>query len=334
MNSLENLFLHSKKEEMYEFLKRINPKKTPKYESITKKDIYNSVLALYKEDPEIILNICSMEEIEILKLLLVKTIPEPLNYVDYIVFEKLKKNYLIMKDKEYYIPDDIINYVKMAINLFDFKEYSIKDIKDSVLLGIARIYNVILVDDLIPLLEEYSSYIDSNLLHHYIAKSYKLRDKIDIIKYNQKYYMVSKECNYYKDVLKLKDLPFKKYPYTLESVISIGKYKINLFDESIFNYLHFLEEHLEPCYIDSFLDDLLLYCNFGLKDQEVLKLICGGIDELYQKTEEVIPEFPVWIFNGNPLKNYQESLDLPKKNELCFCGSGKKFKHCCMKKIG
>lgn len=331
--TLKEVFLHSKKEDLYNFLKKISKNKIIKYASITREEIYNKVIEIYKEDPEVILNICCVEDIELLKKLLVNDLSESYSYVDFTVLNNLMKNFLILKDENYYIPSDLVNYIKMAINLFQFKEYSIKDIKASVLLGIARIYNVIDLEELFPLLEGYYVLENKRSLKHYIKNSLRLKEKIKIVKLEEREYLISLENKCYKDVLSLRCIPIKHYSYTLEEVISIGKYKINLFNEPLFKYLHFLELHLVTSYIEKFLDDLVIYCGFGLNDLDVLNKICGNIPELYKNTLEIIKYFPIWIYNGNPLSQYEKNIILPNRNEPCICGSGKKFKHCCKKKF-
>lgn len=333
MMTLKEFFLHSKKEDIYNFLKRISKNKIVKYTSITREEIYNKVLAIYKENPEVILSICSVEEVELLKKLLIDDLNESYSYVDFTVLNNLMKNFLVLKEEKYYIPSDLVNYIKMAINLFDFKEYSIKDIKVSVLLGISRIYNVIDLEDLLPLLERCYVYENKNGLKNYIKNNLRLNEKISIVKYKEREYLISLENKCYKDVLELRTLPIKHYIYTLEEIISVGKYKINLFNETLFKYLHFLELHLVTPYIETFLDDLIIYCGFGLNDLDVLKKICGNVMELYENALEIIKYFPVWIYNGNSLEQYEKNIILPNKNDLCICGSGKKFKHCCKKKF-
>ena len=136
--------------------------------------------------------------------------------------------------------------------------------------------------------------------------------------------------NFYKDVLKLRK-NFKRATYSLEELISFGKYKLNLFQEKTFNFLNFLELHLPAGSIDLFVNDLLFYCGFDLHNEGMLLQICDNVVDLYQETTAVISSFPVWIYYGNCLNNLKENIILPDKNEPCICGSGKKFKNCCEK---
>ena len=231
MMSLKDLFDKTKKEVVYEFYKKI-VKNYKKYKSVTKAVMYNEILNSYYEDPEIILRMSSVEEISILKsLVFEEEIVKNDGYIEYLLFENLKKNFLIMEDDKFYIPEDLINYVKMALNMYDAKEHSFKDVTDSVLLGLTRIYNCLEINEYTNMLAKYFINILPHDLKVYIAANPKIKNKISLIKYKKKEYIISLEYFQYKSVLELsKD--YYKYPeYSLESVISIGKYKINLFNK-------------------------------------------------------------------------------------------------------
>ena len=156
---LKEFMLHDKKENVYAFYERLNSNPVP-YEEITRNDIYHNIISLYKDDPERILKLCSMEEIHILKSLIEENSKKQENgYIDYLLFQNLLHNYLILDSStEYYIPEDIYNYVKMAINLFDEKTYSLLDVIDSTILGMSRVYNTLELELFLDVLKSY--YID------------------------------------------------------------------------------------------------------------------------------------------------------------------------------
>ena len=113
-----------------------------------------------------------------------KEVHDNYGYLEYIVVTNLKINYLILKDKEnYYIPEDIINYVKMSLNIFNEKSYSFKDVTDSVVLGLISVYNVVSSQEFVNLLAKH--YINMALkdLKGYIEANPKLSHKIEVIKY-------------------------------------------------------------------------------------------------------------------------------------------------------
>ena len=294
--------------------------------------MYRNIISLYKDDPEIILRLCSMEEIGILKKLLDGNIKRQENgYIDYLLFQNLMSNYLILlENNEYYIPDDLVNCVKMAMNLFDEKSYSIQDILDSVLIGMARVYNVLTLEEVIQILGEYSIQYDVLSFKKCVKDNLKWKEKLEIVRYKKQDYLVSLEFPYYKDVLDLRK-NFKVAKYTLKELISFGKYKLNLFQEKTLHFLNFLEMHLRPWAIHSFINDLIFYAGFDINNESVLFNICDSIEELYKQVVDVIPSFPVWIYYGNHLDNLKENMILPDKNDPCICGSGKKFKNCCEK---
>ena len=329
---LEDTLLKTNKKQVYAFYQKVwdHPKA---YEEVTRNDIYWNIISLYKEDPEIILRLCSMEEIHILQKLLEENVRKQENgYIDYLLFTNLQDNFLIyLDDGEYAIFEDLVNYVKMAMNLLDEKAYSIEDVMDSVLIGLVRVYNAIKLVNAITLLKSYAIYFDEASLKLRIKKQAKLKNKVAIIRYQKQDYIVSLEFPYHKDVLSLRK-DFKMADYTLESMISYGKYKLNLFQENILNFLNFLEVHLDPRSIDLFLNDLIYYCGFDINNDGLLyNNICDGIEALYKEVINVIAEFPVWIYYGNNLHTFKDHMILPNRNDPCICGSGKKFKNCCEK---
>ena len=330
--TLKEYITKEDKLEVYNFYRRLKEK--PKdYESISRLEMYNEIINIYKEDPEVILKLLTSEEIHCLKSLVnEKEIHDNYSYLEYVVVTNLKTNYLILKENNnYYIPKDILNYIKMALNMFDEKSYSFKDVTDSVLLGLSRIYNVVLLEDFINLLaKQYINMVPKDL-KKYIEANPKICDKISVIKYQKQEYVISLEHYYYKDILSLRKNYYKYNDYSLESVISIGKYKLNLFKEEVFNFLNFLECHLEPKYIELIVNDLVVYCGFDIRDEETLNNIADNIADLIVEIKKALCYFPIWIYKGNTSKTLKENTILPDKNDLCLCGSGKKFKHCCRK---
>lgn len=330
--TLKEYISKTSKEEVYAFYSKIILK--PKnYESISRVDIYNEIIIKYKENPEVILNLCTLEEIESLKNLInEKELYDNHGYLEYVVVTNLKNNYLILKDEKYYIPSDIKNYVKMALNVYDSKSYSFRDVTDSVIIGISRIYNVVSVKEFINMLAKHFINIGEKDLKKYIETNPKLAHKISVTRYQKEDYVISLEFYHFKDILALRKDYFQYKDYTLEEVISIGKYKINLFKEEVFSFLNFLENHLDPKYIDLILNDLIIYAGFDLKEEETLNFIADNITELLQEIKKVLIYFPIWIYKGNTSETINKNIILPDKNAPCICGSGKKFKHCCRKK--
>ena len=161
MKTLKELFKESKKEVSYSFYLKV-VKQPLDYEKITRDKIYEQIMDAYYDDPEIILRMCSLEELNILKRLLEKNIlKEESGYIESVLFHNLKSNYLAFEsDKEYYLPKDLINPIKMAFNIFNEEEYSPKDFLDCVILGLIRIYNVVSLSDFIKYLENYNIYYD------------------------------------------------------------------------------------------------------------------------------------------------------------------------------
>ncbi|MCI8670754.1 MAG: hypothetical protein HFI36_01810 [Bacilli bacterium] len=294
MMSLKDLFDKTKKEVVYEFYKKI-VKNYKKYKSVTKAVMYNEILNSYYEDPEIILRMSSVEEISILKsLVFEEEIVKNDGYIEYLLFENLKKNFLIMEDDKFYIPEDLINYVKMAINVYDEKEYSWYDIIDSAIVGFVRIYNALSVTKMVELLNDYNTKFDVKSLKSYINSSLKFKNIVRIKRHLGKYYVVSLENLFYKDIIGFK-LIFTKKNYRLEEIISIGKYKINLFKEPIFQFLSFLERYLQTESIDKIINKLVTYTGIEIHNTKELKAIAENDEVLYKEMLKVLPYFPVWL---------------------------------------
>ncbi len=299
---LKDLFLNMDKKELYAFYESIVPIPNM-YEKVTRSDMYKEILKAYFDDPEIIINLCTMEELNILKSL----IAEPLKkvgtgYIEYILFKNLESNYLVFSnDTEYYIPEDLVNYIKMAFNVWNEHEYSFIDIKDSVILGLLVIYNVLSIEEMLRVLEMHSINMSAKELKNYLLKP-KLAQYISTTRYKKVEYVISKEYEYYQDILKNRVEIAKNY-YSLESVISIGKYRINLFEPSLFEFLSFLENHFEVEAIAIIINNLIIAIGCNILTKDLIAKIANNIPELIEQIEKINVLFPCWIYNGNMLKS-------------------------------
>ena len=187
------------KEALYAFYTRIikDPKR---YDKITKIAMVNNIIDEYKKNPEIILSLCSIEEINILKNFINENNHENNNYIEYLLYKNLTNNYLLNKNNnKYEIPSDILNYIKMAINLLNEEELSYIDVMDYAILGLIRIYNIISVETLKVLLTEYNISFKINI-KEYIKNNPKLNYLIGTTKIKNTEYIYSKEYPYYKDI--------------------------------------------------------------------------------------------------------------------------------------
>ncbi len=333
MKTLKEIFKESKKEDIYNYYLRFvtNPKE---YNKITREEMFDCIFKIFKETPEVITTMGTIEEVNILKRLInEEEVKETNGYLDYLLLKNLQENYLIYEEeKHYYIPKDIFNYVKMALNIYNEQEYTYHDISDSVILGLIRMHNVLSIDDFINYLRSYNIILDKATCKNYLKNNIRLNNLIGVVKYKKQDYIISLEYNYYRDILNLKTNDLPRPTYTLEQMISLGKYNLDLFKEDIFNFLSFLEGHLEARIIKLVLDDLRIYAGFDINNLTVLKNISGNINELYLKVVNVINFFPCWIYNGNNIIELANLKKEIKPNEPCPCGSGKKYKKCCGKK--
>jgi len=321
MITLEELIKHEEKEDVYLFYESVSPNPKP-YSKISREGMYQEILSIYKEDPEIILKLISVEEINLLKELLeANKKVEKYGYIEYLLFQDLENNYLIIKGStEYYIPEDLFNYVKMALNLFNQNEYFYKDIVDSIIIGLTRIYNALDLEALNALLVKYNTKFEIGELRTYIAESLYLKGKVVLVEYQNKEYITDSYFIFYEDVLKLRIGVNLNLDYTLEEVISIGKYHINLFKEPVLKFLNFLEGHLNREYIKIILDDLIVYAGMHINNLDTLKKIACDIDSLFEEAKKIIAYLPNWIINK------EENKPIPKHSKNKIFGQKLFFK--------
>ena len=299
MKTLKEFFNENKKELSYNFYRKILKKPQP-YTKITRSQIYEEIMDAFYDDPEIVLRMCNVEQIILLQKLVTENFSkDKVGYIEGILLNDLTGNYLVFENElEYYIPKDLVNTIKMALNLYNESEYSMKDVVDSVILGLMRIYNVALLTDFIEYLQKYSIIYDIKGLKEYLKSDFKDKDKLAIKKYQKKEYIILLEYDYYQDIINLTEECEPTF-YSLEEVISIGKYKINLFQEPIFNFLNFLEAHLTYKYVELIIHDLVLYAGFGLENEGILMQMADNILTLYNEMLKVIPYLPCWVYKGN-----------------------------------
>ena len=110
----------------------------------------------------------------------------------------------------------------------------------------------------------------------------------------------------YKDIFDEINQDIEPYKFMLDEVVSIGKYRINLFDQNIIDFITFLEMHLPSFYVEKVIKEISLYSGFGIDNDDILKSISGNIEALYQELKKAYPSFPCWIYKGWPQKRIKE----------------------------
>ena len=302
--TFKDFILKNKKEETYNFYNKV-VRKPQAITKVTKIKMYEEIIANYTEYPEIILNMLTTEQIEILRVILQEDNykNEDYGYLNFMVLKDLKLNHLVFANEEkVYIPEDLINPVKMAINIYNKDEYLNLDIVNNVVLGLIRIYNVVKLDDFLEYLKDYQIVYKKDDFKKYCHGSLRNYHKIGIRKYHNVEYVISLEIPTYKDIIDEVKEDIEPFSYSLEEVISIGKYWLNLFDKEQINFLTFIEVHLPSMYIEKTIKDVILYSGFGISNEELLKAISGNINSLYEALKKVYPSLPCWIYKGWPQK--------------------------------
>ncbi|MDE5539486.1 MAG: hypothetical protein K2J20_03260, partial [Bacilli bacterium] len=133
---------------------------------------------------------------------------------------------------------------------------------------------------------------------NYIKTNPRLQDKVMGKNYKTVNYVISLENQFYRDILGLRQNKSISKTYNLEEIVSVGKYKINLFNEQILKFLNFLEMHLAPIYTDQVINELIIYRGLEIDDLRVLRSIADNIEPLYQALEKIVDSIPSWI-NGD-----------------------------------
>ena len=318
MKNLKDILKETNKEIVYNYyLKFVS--KPQEYSKITREEMYNYIIKTFKEKEDLITDLCSIEEINILKRLIDnEKVTKEEGYLDYVLLDNLKNNFLInYEDNSYYIPKDIFNLVKMALNIYNEEEYTYKDVTDSVIIGMSRIYNVLTVEEFINYLKEYNIIFEMKAFHKYINKNPRLNRVVAFKRYNHIEYVISLENKYSDYVLKLKKEDIKPARYTLEETVSIGKYSIDLFIEPIFDTLSFLESNLEPKHIKELLDILIIIIGKGIMNYSELHEFACGNEKIYYNLFMLTECLPCWLLNGNSglhmkLKKEKEEKDKQK----------------------
>lgn len=115
-----------------------------------------------------------------------------------------------------------------------------------------------------------------------------------------------------------------------------------------FNNVEELEENINNviyCYKlnQDVLDGVMAVLNMGIFNEEMLNIILEDngfsllnkkVHQLYNDLKGYVNRYPVWYLNGFSLYEMNSVKNANKKvgrNELCPCGSGKKYKKCCGK---
>ncbi len=299
MKTLKEFLETFAKQHYYTYYKKVISK-PKKMAEVTNMEMYDAIIDLYKEDPEVIIQLCNIEEMQILNNLIDFNIKkEGLTFLDYCHLVKLQKNFLIIAgEKEYYIPSDILNYIKMALNLYDEEKEVFTDVANNTILGLIRIHATQPLPTFIKTLEKYKQFYTEDSLRLTIKKSLYLKDKVDIIKYQNEPYVVSLEFHNCQKLIHLTAYNITPPYYKLEEIVSIGKYHVDLFKQPILQFISLLESHMEANPIYGLVNRIIFYAGCGLDDPEDIRKIACDIEELYQGILKVLPYLPVWIYNG------------------------------------
>ncbi|MGI6329375.1 MAG: YecA family protein [Bacilli bacterium] len=337
-------------------------KKEPKeYQKITKYQIILDIYEMYNSNPDFIKDICSTEELLLLKKILKGEVENIVitkkeeTYERYNLLNSLEQKFLLSLDffdPKIKVPEEIEKSIKIALKNFNKEELKERDELRYLIVGLIRTYFLLTRDEFFQYFSEYYSlsYVD---LNNYIDNN--LYFKRFITKLPDDYYL-SKEYEIYLEVItnerKKKNSSFF-HLYKKEELISVGKNRINLEDEDINKFYNFLLKKIKGNIIlehsiDYFIEiaiafdikNVTKYLEFILSfitdEKEISNAMLQIIIKAYNK-------FPNWINNGvapfyalEETKNDNDSIInvIPSnkigRNDPCPCGSGKKYKKCCL----
>jgi len=330
-------------------------KEPEEYDKITKYKMVLSVYEMFNESPSLILEICTTEELLLLKKLLKK--PIPITHPSDEIFTSLHNKFLLLLDftsglNE--IPSEVEQAIKQALNNFDEVKSREKDELNYLLVGIIRTYFILTLDEMFGVFSEYHALSYVNLKNH-LKESLYLRRFID--SNNENVYISEEYLDYLDWVLDTLDNRENDFNhlYKKSELVSVGKHRVNLEDSDIKKLYQLIERNTEQFAQNLLLNQFKTLTALSMPDgfHEFLNYLHRFSNEkieMNNKTLQIVMnawnKMPNWTMKGvaphYAAKASKEELEskpnelqvkLPAKygrNEPCPCGSDKKYKKCCL----
>ncbi len=232
------------------------------------------------------------------------------------------------------IPRDILDNIKTSIEDEEISN-SISNTQKWVRAASGLLYfygaleKEILHNMLVKILEEEKSYDEFTNMIDIICKNGKLIKNVDNIYYYYKVEQPKELVDYHKkSPLEYLNIDIKLiYTFGMEDAFNYNESNYTLYE------LFANEYKLLPLDAENLVSECGFKVNNGCTLEDIYEFISEeiNVDELDEEiikkyVENIINNTPLWKFKGST-KN--QVLKFTGRNDLCYCGSGKKYKKCC-----
>ena len=278
------------KELLFDYYIRIIPNHK-RYTRTTKEQMKDKILQEYKNYNNII-DICTTRELKYLNLLIENNNNLPYNFkYDWEINSLDEKLIIVYDDEQIYIPENLLNIVKQALDKVNWNTIKEKDKINELAIGLFKVYALLPTKKLIDILFTKLKVPKENIIEH--LKTNKLFN-----------YYVTMDSKYTK---KDQILIYRNYSDIIEQLIKVKQ------ERKIFNFSHikatdytsifYNDFNLNNKIINKFYKELI-----KLNHYEFLKDIVIVNTLLNEKREDLY--YLIKIIYSSQLKNIDEFLEL------------------------
>lgn len=278
------------KELLFDYYIRIIPNHK-RYTRTTKEQMKDKILQEYKNYNNII-DICTTRELKYLNLLIENNNNLPYNFkYDWEINSLDEKLIIVYDDEQIYIPENLLNIVKQALDKVNWNTIKEKDKINELAIGLFKVYALLPTKKLIDILFTKLKVPKENIIEH--LKTNKLFN-----------YYVTMDSKYTK---KDQILIYRNYSDIIEQLIKVKQ------ERKIFNFSHikatdytsifYNDFNLNNKIINKFYKELI-----KLNHYEFLKDIIIVNTLLNEKREDLY--YLIKIIYSSQLKNIDEFLEL------------------------
>ena len=347
--NLDNLLSFLTKPALTDIAKRLDLKK---YSKLGKDGLINLICDDFKNNIEKTLKELSYKEVTFLKSLL----KDDLNMYTFNIellpqLGGLSALGLVFKfsiDDNFYlvVPKDLKDSIKKISSNSAYMK-SLKEISRATnyIDGLMTKYGMLVAGDLYKLIIDSNStifnkdYVDFYI--NYIFRSYEAFTEVNCLVHP---YVFSPE-NIFEELRVRQTIPYDFND--VDNIIALGEDIKSSFTEEI-NTLKtiLIDNKIKKSMVDSVIVELIFYIKNDLDTQSIMDLLIQSGLKIQNDAESLIEALinvynstPMWILKGFTPKEIQErrtttikKQEEPGRNDPCPCGSGKKYKKCCLNK--
>lgn len=347
--NLDNLLSFLTKPALTDIAKRLDLKK---YSKLGKDGLINLICDDFKNNIEKTLKELSYKEVTFLKSLL----KDDLNIYTFNIellpqLGGLSALGLVFKfsiDDNFYlvVPKDLKDSIKKISSNSAYMK-SLKEISRATnyIDGLMTKYGMLVAGDLYKLIIDPNStifnkdYVDFYI--NYIFRSYEAFTEVNCLVHP---YVFSPE-NIFEELRVRQTIPYDFND--VDNIIALGEDIKSSFTEEIDTLKTILiNNKIKKSMVDSVIVELIFYIKNDLDTQSIMDLLIQSGLKIQNDAESLIEALinvynstPMWILKGFTPKEIQErrtttikKQEEPGRNDPCPCGSGKKYKKCCLNK--